>query len=790
MSKIDFNDGWIVYKKNNKADLKPVVLPYDAMIYEKRTPESAGGKHIGWFEGCDYVFEKDFFISDEYSENELIIEFEGVYRNAEVFINNTKAMFRPYGYTNFYVKLNDFIKYNQNNKIDVFVENSNQPNSRWYSGTGIYRPVNLYILPKKHIEINGIKIKTTDIFVPKIEVNIKTNCKGPLKVIIYDNDTIIGEAEAETDGNAKVELSLPNAKLWDSDNPKLYSCKVCFFDDVQECAFGIRTIDWSSKEGFLINGKRTLLLGACIHHDNGLLGAVAHPYAEYRKIKKLKEVGFNAIRSAHNPCSKALLDACDRLGMLVVDEYVDMWYIPKNKYDYAAHFEQWWKQDLKDMVYKDYNHPSVIMYSIGNEVAETSEKKGIHLCGEMTKYLKSLDYRPVTCGINIFFNYLYSLGFGVYSDKKAEKALKKKKQKAFGSEFFNNLAGIFGDKVMKIGATLRGSDLKTRDAFSQLDIAGYNYGILRYKKDVKKYPDRVILGTETFCKDACRFYEIARKEPAVIGDFVWAGIDYLGEAGIGAWVYKDYAKDFNYGVGWLTAGSGRLDITCKPNAEAAYMRVAYDFDKIRMAVVPADNYSKKHSPSSWKMSNALESWSFDNCEGKKTVVEIYSKAHKVALYINDKKIKEKKRKNKYNCIFYFHVKYTPGTLTAVAYDNNGNEIAKTSLMSAEKDIMLKVIPEEDSISSNDLCYARVMFADKKGTVKPLINSEVTVSVKNGSLIAFGNSCPYNEDGYLNDTAMTYYGEALAIIKPDSSKNDIIIEANSKFGNASATVRIV
>lgn len=341
------------------------------------------------------------------------------------------------------------------------------------------------------------------------------------------------------------------------------------------------------RDGFKINGKRLVLLGACVHHDNGLLGARCDEDAIERKVRILKENGYNALRSAHNPCSKAFLNACDRQGMLVLDEYIDHWYIHKTEYDYVDYFKKWWKKDLADMVSKDYNHPCVVMYSTGNEVSETAQKKGIALTKKMTEYLHNLDQtRPVTCGVNIFFNFLSSIGFGVYSDKKAKKEAeaaqkavasgKMSKKKAVGSQFFNNLAGLLGDEFMKRGATLHGCDVKTRDAFANMDIAGYNYGIYRYGRDLKKYPERLILGSETFCNDAYRFYEMAKNNPRMIGDFVWAGMDYLGEVMVGSWEYDDYAKNFDGGLGWVSAGSGRIDLTGKPLCEALYTKVAFE----------------------------------------------------------------------------------------------------------------------------------------------------------------------------------------------------------------------
>jgi beta-galactosidase len=788
MRKYDFNENWLVYEIKNPNKIKKVTLPHDAMIYEERSMDSLGGKHIAWHRGGDYVYEKTFFAPEDYKDKIIILEFEGAYKDAEVYINDTKVMYRPYGYTNFYVDVTKHLKIGQDNTLKVTVINSDQPNSRWYSGSGIYRPVNLYILPPKHVKLNGLKIKTLDYEMPKIEIMVDTNAPGAMEIQVLDDEKILYSTTRKTNGDPiKINAELPNASLWDIDNPKLYVCKVNFEGGQFQTRFGIRTIECDSRDGFRLNGRRVLLLGACIHHDNGLLGAVAHPFAEYRKIKLLKQAGYNAIRSAHNPCSKALLDACDELGMLVLDEYVDMWYIHKNKYDYADKMLDWWRQDLKDMVDKDYNHPSVIMYSIGNEVAETSQKKGIELCEKMTKYLKSLDYRPVTCGINIFFNYLYSLGFGVYTDKKAEKALKRKKHKAVGSEFFNNLAGKLGDTTMKLGATLRGSDRKTRDAFQKLDVAGYNYGILRYKKDIKKYPNRVILGTETFCKDAGLFYDLAKQNPALIGDFVWAGMDYLGEVGVGAWVHQCHAKDFSYGVGWMSAGSGRLDLTGKPTAETAYTKVAFEQDNIRIAAQPVHCSGIKTSPSAWKMSDTIESWNYPGYEGKKTIVEVYSRAPKVALYINDKKIGEK-RPNK-NYVAYFKTRYYSGVLTAIGLDQDGKELYRSSLHSGDEQTVLRLEPEQAQITQKDLAYVRVRFTDSNGLLKPYIHNSVKLIVENGTLLAFGNGCPFNERGYLTDTAETYFGEALAIIRPNE-KGTISVFGGSELGTAKTEIKVL
>ena len=555
----------------------------------------------------------------------------------------------------------------------------------------------------------------------------------------------------------------------------------------REERFGIREIRCDAQNGFCINGKRIILRGACIHHDNGLLGACAYDYAEYRKIRILKENGYNAIRSAHNPCSKAMLRACDELGMLVLDEYVDVWYIHKTKYDYADRVIQNYETDLKAMTDKDYNHPSVVMYSIGNEVSETAQKKGIELCGKMTQKLHELDgTRPVTCGINIFFNFLSSIGFGVYSDKKAEQETKNSKRKKVGSEFFNSLAGILGAGFMKFGATLYPCDLKTRDAFGKLDIAGYNYGINRYRHDLKKYPSRLILGSETFCSDAAKFYQLAQKNPRIIGDFVWAGMDYLGEVGVGAWEYADYAPRFDGGKGWVSAGSGRIDLTGKPLAEMAYTQVAFGLRELAVGVIPVNHTKDKHSPSAWKMSNALESWSYEGYDGETACVEVSTGAAYVEFILNDEIIRKRKVKNR-EC-FQTKIPYRSGTLQIKAYAADGSLIAEQRLQTAGRETQLRMFPEQTTIDTSELCYIRICYTDENGILKPLIRDELRVEVSGGILLGFGNACPYHERSYKGDVTDTYYGEALAIIQPQEM-GEITVRATGSYGTAETKIKV-
>lgn len=760
---------WTCRHLGDTAPGKTVTLPHDAMLAEPRTALSAGGTNTGWYEGHDYEYRRTLTVPENELADTHILEFEGVYHNAEVWLNGQKAAFRPYGYTNFYVDCAPYLHAGEN-ELRVIARNADQPNSRWYSGAGIYRPVQLWTARGAHIALNGVKICTLSLDPAVVEVRVKTTAPGTVRLTVDDLPAV----QQESDGEAVFTLTLDNARLWTPETPNLYTCRVSFADDEVTETFGVRKVEWGT-DGFLLNGKRYIIQGACIHHDNGLLGAVCDPDAVARKVRLLKENGYNAIRSAHNPCSKALLAECDRQGMLVMDEYIDHWYIHKTEHDYVDYFNDWWHQDLTDMVEKDYNHPCVVLYSTGNEVSETAQKRGIALTKEMTDFLHGLDdSRPVTCGVNIFFNFLSSIGFGVYSDEKAKKEAeraekakqrgeKAAKKKAVGSQFFNNLAGLLGDEFMKRGATLHGCDVKTRDAFANMDIAGYNYGIYRYKHDLKKYPQRLILGSETFCNDAYKFRELAKQEPRLVGDFVWAGMDYLGEVMVGSWEYADYAETFDGGPGWVSAGSGRIDLTGKSLGEALYTRVALEADNgPYIAVCPVNHTGDRHSPSAWKMTNAIPSWSWTGCEERKANVEVYARAARVELVLNGHTVGSKTLKN--DCLARFSIPYESGTLEAVSYDAADHEMGRCKLQSAGGTTRLTLDAEEPTVKPGHLCYVRLRYTDENGITKPLARGSIQVQVRGGTLVGLGSACPFNKHSYLDSETDTYYGEALAIVR--------------------------
>lgn len=459
--------------------------------------------------------------------------------------------------------------------------------------------------------------------------------------------------------------------------------------------------------------------------------------------------------------------------MLVVDEYADQWYVHKTQHDYADCLEAWWRRDLAAMARKDRCHPSVVAYSTGNEVGETAERRGVELARKMSARLRELDpTRPVTCGVNVFFNLLSALGVGQYTDEKAAREAAEAERRraegkgpsrgcAVGSELYNNLAGLLGAGVMKRGASLPLCDAVTRDAYAALDLAGYNYGIDRYRHDLRSYPHRLILGTETFCFDADRFMRLARESPRIVGDLVWAGIDCLGETGIGAWEYADCAE-LAQGFGWLTAGAGRCDLAGRSLGEALYTRVALGGETgPYLAVCPVNHTGECHSPSAWRMSNAIDSWSWDGCEGRVANVEVYARAARVALVLNGRVVARRRLRGR--SVARMSCVYEPGTLEAIAYDEKGGEVGRRALVSAEGPTRL--VCEAEHVGALDgLVFVRVRYADENGVTRPLERGTLRASASGCELLGFGCAAPYNRGSFVTGETRTHYGEALAVVR--------------------------
>lgn len=787
MKKQDFNSQW-VFKKVDLQDTQMVDIPHDAMILETRNSDAAGGSALAYFPGGMYSYEKTFDVPLDWKEQYVLFEFEGVYQNAKVYINDKLAGGSPYGYIPFKVCADSFLNYGEPNKIKVLADNSLQPSSRWYTGSGIYRPVWLYVGRKEHIEYEGVKISTLSYNPARIQVETVHTGEEVSVEILYD-----GQIVAKSFGDC-VELVIPDAKLWSDETPELYQCRVMLtsenkiVDEVIE-EFGIRKVEWSSK-GLFVNGRETLLRGGCVHHDNGILGAKSYKESEDRRVRILKKAGYNAIRSSHNPASKAMLSACDKYGIYMIDETWDMWYFHKSKHDYANHFMDWYKEDIKALVNRDFNHPSVIMYSIGNEISEPKEEKGVKLTNEMVQYIHSLDNnRAVTCGINLMIINMASKGKGIYKEEGGltkEDVPKKNKEKATSSTLFNMMATMVGTGMNK-SANSKKVDLITAPCLAELDIAGYNYASGRYPLERKAHPERIIVGTETFPQDIVKNWAMVKKYPYLIGDFMWTSWDYIGEVGLGAWSFTEDARQFNKPYPWLLADAGAIDILGNIGAEAEYASVVWGIRKEPyIGVRPLNHANDTLNKAVWRGTNAMESWSWKNCEGNKTIVEVYADAARVKLFLNGKCVGQKSVKN-YKALF--KLRYTPGELMAIAYNSEGKETAQKQLASAIGNTEILVQPEKEIIKTGEILYINISLTGENGVVEHNVDQRLSVKVENGELLALGSANPRTVEQYSSNTFTTYYGKVQAVVRCKDTGTLKINVSGEKLQTVTANIKV-
>ena len=762
----DFCNDWTFRKEGGV--IVPVNLPHDAMLLEQRDGGCRNGVNSGYFPGGKYVYEKEWEVAAEDIGKSIVLHFEGVYQNCKVYVNSKLTGSHRYGYTAFDVDISNTV-HPGSNTVTVHVDNSLEPNCRWYSGSGIYRPLQLLIRDKVHIET--VHVETVSIDPVQIKVDVTTTVETPVTVEIYDGDKLLASGKPGV-------IDVPNAKLWSAETPDLYTCVVKTDKDEHKLNFGIRELKWSAKTGLLVNGERVLLRGGCIHHDHGVLGACEFYDAEERRIRILKENGFNAVRIAHNPASQITLDICDKLGMYVMNETFDGWYVPKTYHDYARWFETEWKNDLTAMVESSRNHPCVIMYSHGNEVSETATKKGAEVCRELTDFIHGLDpTRPVTAGVNVLLNVYANMGMGVYKDKgdyKPEPLPRKGgyKEKKTGSAFFNAMAQKLGPLMFFMSKGRKG-DKACLGAANGLDILGLNYASSRYDEDAVKYPNRMMVGSETMVADLPYNWDRVKKYPQVVGDFVWSAWDYLGEACIGDWTYHSYK-----GLP-LLAGQGMIDITGKPLASMYFMQIVWGLRKEPfIGIRPVNHANEAPSTGAWQFTNAIDSWSWQGYEGIKATVEVYADAAAVRLSLNGKEIGTKPVK-KYKALF--KVAYQPGTLTAEALDEQGNVISSHSLTTAGTETVLTVKPEKQVLRANDqdLCYLPIEFTDKAGNLKPYIEQRVEVRVDGAvQLAGFGSALCKTDEVFDRNYHNSYRGRVLAVLRAGNTPGRATVTVKS------------
>lgn len=755
-----FNKDWFLISES--GDKTPVDVPLDLMLFEKRDKNSPNSDEGSYFLGGKYHYQKSFIVKESELNDYFALHFHGVYKKATVIINGETKVVHENGFSDFYVEF----KPSKNNIIDLIADNTLIPNCRYYTGSGIYRDVE--IIHKKRNEIKNVFVKTLDYKRRKIEISVDTEEKYFYQ--IYEGNSLIYE------GKEKV-LELKDLKLWDINNPHLYQLKVKTSNDEEVVKFGVRQAELIPHVGLLLNGERIILKGACIHSDNEFLGAASYRDIEYKKVKTLKENGFNAIRCAHNPASNLFLDVCDELGMLVIDEAFDGWFIPKNYHDISRKFNDIYEDTIKMMVKKDLNHPSVIMYSFGNELSEIATEKGLNILKKMNQIVKSIDNtRFTTCGVNLLIAVYYKFGIGVYKDKKKyeEKPLTELKngykEKKNGSSFFNAMMQHLGNLMFLMSKSKLAGKI-AKNIAEIVDIIGLNYGTPRYKIDSKKYPLRLMYGSETMIKDIKINYESSFKYPNVIGDFIWSGIDYLGEASSNDYRYYSYQ-----GLP-LLAGAGCIDFSYKKTAEMEYIQTIWD-NRVKPIILlsPVDHYFETPFKSAWRFTNSIISYNFQGYEDKPCEVEIYSSAYKIQLLINNKSIGVKKLKN---CIAKFKTRYQSGSIKAIAFDKQNNVLETSEMMSGKKIIFdVNLSKTSLSVSNGDIAIIEMEFIDENGFIYPTIENPISVETSvNLKLIGLGSAITTTNESYKSNKFKTYRGRLVGLVKAiDSSQNfgEIII----------------
>ncbi len=751
--------------RNQSNEWRSVDLPHDFSIIQARDPQAAGGAANGFFPGGVAHYEKAIEIPEEWAGHRIVVEFEGVYMNATVRMNRNFVRFHPYGYTSFFCDLTRHVRFGGENTLLVTVNNSAMPNSRWYSGSGIYRHVRLHVLPELHIAPWGIAVTTPKVSTDESTVEVTTTVEdhrnggspksARVRSMLRDaagESVATDESDLEA-GVGRARLSVSNARLWSIDDPYLYTLESELLVDGRpidrrETHVGIRSISFDRDAGFELNGVGMKLKGGCVHHDCGLLGSAAYDRAEERKIELLKESGFNAVRTAHNPPSTAFLDACDRLGMLVIDEAFDCWRDGKNPNDYSVAFEAHWKADIDAMVLRDRNHPSIIMWSTGNEIIERDGRSdGYEYARLLADRVRSLDpTRAITNAL-----------CGLWEDPDA-------------SGLAANVAAPTGD-----GERDYWGELTERFA-EPLDVVGYNYLLHRYEGDGQRFPKRIICGEETFPKDVYDYWEATERLPYVIGDFVWTAIDYLGEAGIGH-VWYNGETTFLGDYPWNQAYCGDIDICGFKRPQSYYRDCVWGIATAPyIAVQDPHFYGLDGVVSRWGWPDVVSSWSWPGFEGNPIVIDVYSRDDEVELVLNGKSLGRRPAGQKHRYTATFETTYAAGDLVAIGY-SDGIERSRTELRTAGPVAAIRLTPDRRTLRSEygDLCFVTVELVDADGSVVHCASDRVHISASGaGTLIAVGNGDPKSDEAYVGTTRRVHNGRAMAVVRTDGEPGEITI----------------
>jgi beta-galactosidase len=736
-----------------------VVVPHDWSIMDKLdgSPpfdrEAISGQDSGYLVGGIGWYRRRLTLTPEEAAKVVRLNFEAVYMDADVWVNGEHLARHAYGYTAFSVDLTGKVRAGEN--VIAVRANHPDPSSRWYAGSGIIRPVTLEILDRVHVDPDSVYVTTPVATQEHGVVSVKAalvNRSGKSQTVELLSQVVsnLGTTVAETresrriargarfDSAQTIELASP--LLWSPASPNLYTLVQqvrigSTVVDERRTRFGVRTISFDASNGFRINGVPMEMQGGNFHHDNYMIGAAGAPDADRRKVALMKAAGYNAIRNAHNPASQATLDAADELGMLVINEAFDAWTKPKKDKDYARFFEANWASDIDSLVVSGRNHPSVVMWSIGNEIPETGTPQGVETAQRLAARVKALDpTRAVTQSMN------------------------------------------------------NEPPLTTNQA-AALDVAGYNYHVDQLTSDHEKRPELTMYTGESVSKDAFEYWRAVETMPWVVGDFVWTAIDYLGESGIGWMGYsQNWQKLGPYP--WHLAYSGEIDAIGRKRPAAYYRQVLWKtgIDPVVAFVRQPEGtedlpdrhlYPITPPHLDWALDDVHPSWSWPGQEGKPLEVVVYSEFPEVELLLNGVSLGRKAVGLDTEYKMSFTVPYEPGQLVAVAY-HNGREAGRWSLRTAGATDEAVVSADRSQLAANgeDLAYVTVQLVDAAGT--PIYaqdddrNVRVTVSGA-GTLAGFGNGNPQDVSSLQSGLRKTFHGQAVAVVRAGTEAGPIVVE---------------
>ena len=792
MRRIPFNDAWTVGSTSNSfaeliagsgSEPAQVTLPHDAMIGNERSP--TGRPATAYFPSGNWAYSKSFEVESEDRGGAVFLEFEGVYRDVRVRVNDTLVAHRPGGYSGFTAQIDHVLRFGERNEVKV--EARAHDDSRWYTGGGIYRSVWLLQGERVHLVPGGLRV-----LAPEIDDDVATlavsaevrnqstaSSSAVLRLEVLDaEDTVVAGAEAPVTtvpGDvlvARQRLCVRAPHRWGPDDPYLYRCRATLRDgekvlDEEWATFGIRSLTADPVRGLRLNGEPVFLRGACVHHDNGPLGAATIARAEERRVELLKEAGFNAIRSAHNPLSRPMLEACDRLGVLVMDEAFDMWTQPKSEHDYALRFPDWWEADVEAMVRKDVNHPSVILYSIGNEIPEAGTPMGARVGRALAEKVRALDpTRLVTEAVSGLL-----VGGAALFAQLAEGRTREADEPDEGTGVNTAMTQI-ADRLNDLMNSPIVAENSAQTA-SYLDVVGYNYMETRLATDGELYPNRVIVGSETHPSAIDRGWAAVRRHPHVIGDFTWTGWDYLGEAGIGRTVYGSAGGTSGIGgfhgeYPWRTAWCGDIDITGHRRPQSYYREIVFGLrTDPYVAVLRPEHHGAVAAGTPWSWTDVVSSWSWPGHAGAPVTVEVYADADEIELFVNGISAGRQPSGPAQRYRSAFETTYEPGLLEAVAW-RDGAEIGRMAIRSATEPVLLQAAADRTVIAADpgDLAFVTLQLVDEDGVLHVTRDRPVEVEVDGpGVLQALGSANPCTEEGFSGPHCTTFGGRALAVVRP-------------------------